>query len=99
MGIPLVAIRLGVTGLKRIRILYLLDLFEGRGEKGQYDIVCVECLWMIVLMVVMLMSCSHVLSVVLVLLGVGLHTLDFLHSSLSVIQQEIFKKIVLVVHT
>ena len=74
------AIRLGVTGLKRIRILYLLDLFEGRGEKGQYDIVCVECLWMIVLMVVMLMSCSHVLSVVLVLLGVGLHTLDFLHS-------------------
>ena len=93
------AIRLGVTGLKRIRILYLLDLFEGRGEKGQYDIVCVECLWVIVLMVVMLMSCSHVLSVVLVLLGVGLHTLDFLHSSLSVIQQEIFKKIVLVVHT
>ena len=38
-------------------------------------------------------------SVVLVLSEVGLHTLNFLHSSLSAIQQEIFKKIVLVVHT
>ena len=43
---------------------------------------------------------SGLMSVVLVLSGVGLHTLNFLHSSLSVvIQQEIFKKIVLVVHT
>ena len=48
----------------------------------------------------MLMSHSGLMSVVLVLSGVGLHTLNFLHSSLSVvIQQEIFKKIVLVVHT
>ena len=51
--------------------MYLLDLFEGRGEKGQCDLVCVECLWMIGLMVVMLMSYSHVVSVVLVLSGVG----------------------------
>ena len=26
-------IRLGVTGLKNTKIVYLLDLFEGRGEK------------------------------------------------------------------
>ena len=30
LGIPLVMIRLGVTGLKNTRIVYLLDLFEGR---------------------------------------------------------------------
>ena len=30
----------GSTGLKKIRLLYLLDLFEGRGEKGQCDLVC-----------------------------------------------------------
>ena len=42
----------------------------------------------------------RVVSVVVVLSGVGLHTLNFLHSSLPVvIQQEIFKRIVLVVHT
>ena len=35
----------------------------------------------------------------LVLSRVGLHTPNFLNSSLSEIQQEIFKKIVLVVHT
>ena len=34
MRIPLVVMRLGVTGLKLIGLLYLLDLFEGRGEKG-----------------------------------------------------------------
>ena len=51
--------------------MYLLDLFEDRGEKGQCDLVCEECLWMIGLMVVMLMSYSRVVSVVLVLLGVG----------------------------
>ena len=51
------------------------------------------------LVVVMLMSYSRVVSVVLVLSGVGLHTLIFLHSCLSVIQQELFKKIVLVAHT
>ena len=62
----------GSTGLKKIRLLYLLDLFEGRGEKGQCDLVCVEHLWMIGLMVVMLMAYSRVVSVVLVLSGVGL---------------------------
>ena len=58
---------IGSTGSKKIRIVYFLDLFEGRGEKGQCDLVCVEYLWMIGLMVVMLMSYSHVVSVVLVL--------------------------------
>ena len=62
----------GSTGLKKIWLLYLLDLFEGRGEKGQCDLVCVEHLWMIGLMVVMLMAYSRVVSVVLVLSGVGL---------------------------
>ena len=43
---------------------------------------------------------SRVVSVVVVLSGVRLHTLNFLHFSLHVvIQQEIFKRIVLVVHT
>ena len=51
--------------------MYLIDLFGERGEKGQCDLVCVERLWMIGLMVVMLMSYSRVVSVVLVLLGVG----------------------------
>ena len=36
---------------------------------------------------------------ILVLSGIDLHTLSFLHTSLSIIQQEIFKKIVHVVHT
>ena len=61
----------GNTGLKKIRLLYLLDLFEGRGEKGQCDLVCVEHLWMIGLLVVILMSYSRVVSVVLVLSRVG----------------------------
>ena len=43
LGIPLVVIRLGVTGLKKTRVVYLLDLFEGRGEKRQSNLVCVEC--------------------------------------------------------
>ena len=71
MGILLVVIQLGVTGSKKIRLLYLLDLFEGRVEKGQCDLVCVECLWVVGLIMVMLMSYSNVVSVVLVLLGVG----------------------------
>ena len=54
---------------------------------------------MIGLMVVMLMSYLHVVSVALVLLGVGLHTLNCMHTSLSIMQQEIFKKFVHVVHT
>ena len=42
LGIPLVVNWLGVTGLKKTRVVYLLDLFEGRGEKGQYDLMCFE---------------------------------------------------------
>ena len=38
--VPLVVIQLGVTGLRKTRVVYLLDLFEGRGEKGQCDLVC-----------------------------------------------------------
>ena len=91
-GIPFLVIRLGLTGLKKIRILYFLDLFKEKGENGQCDLVCVEHLRMIVLMVVMLMSYSQLMSVVLVLLGFDLLTLNFLHSSLSVIRHEIFKK-------
>ena len=32
--ILLVGIQLGVTGLKKTKVVYLLDLFEGRGENG-----------------------------------------------------------------
>ena len=72
MGIPLVVIRLGVIGLKKTKLVYLLALFEGRGEKVCCDLVCVECLWMIGVMAVMLMSYSRVVNVVLVFTGVCL---------------------------
>ena len=42
LGIPLLVIQLGLTGLKKTRALYLLDLFETRGEKGKCDLVCLE---------------------------------------------------------
>ena len=71
---PLVVIRLEVTRLKKIRLVYLLDLFKGRWEKGQCNLECVEHLWMIGLMVVILMSYSRVVSVVLVLSRVDLHS-------------------------
>ena len=38
----LVVIQLGLTGLEKTRVLYLLVLSGGRGEKGQCDLVCVE---------------------------------------------------------
>ena len=44
LGILLVVIQLRVTGLKKTKVVYLLDLFEGRGEKGQCDLMCLECL-------------------------------------------------------
>ena len=72
--IPLVVIRLEVTKLKKIRLVYLLDLFKGKGEKGQCNLECVERLWMIGLMVVILMSYSCVVKLILVLSGVGLHS-------------------------
>ena len=42
LGILLVVIRLGVARLKKTRVVYLSHLFEGRGEKRQCDLVCVE---------------------------------------------------------
>ena len=42
MGIRLVMIRLGVANLEKIRLVYLLDLFEARGEKEQCNLVCLE---------------------------------------------------------
>ena len=32
----------GKSELKKTRVVYRLDLFEERGKKGQYDLVCVE---------------------------------------------------------
>ena len=57
--------------MKKIKLLYFLGLFEGGGEKEQCSLVCLEHLWMIGLMVIMLTSYSHVMSVVLVLSRVG----------------------------
>ena len=62
-------IRLGLTELKKTRVVYLLDLFEERGENGQCDLVRVEGLTMIRLMVVLLMSYSRAVSVVFSSLG------------------------------
>ena len=73
-GIPLVVIRPEVTGLEKNRVVYLLDLSEGRRVNGPCDLVRLERFWMIGLMAVMLMSYSRVVSVVLVLSEVGLHT-------------------------
>ena len=42
LGISLVVLRLGVTGLKKTRVVYLLDLFERREEKERYALVYVE---------------------------------------------------------
>ena len=67
LGILLVVIRLGVTRRKKTMAVYLLDLFQERGENEKFDLVRVECLQMIGLMVVMLMSYSRVVSVALVL--------------------------------
>ena len=39
LGIQLVVILLGVTGLRKTRVMYLLDLFEGRGGKWQRDLL------------------------------------------------------------
>ena len=42
LGVPLVSNPPGVAGSKNIRVVYLLDLFEGRGENGHCDFVCGE---------------------------------------------------------
>ena len=72
LGIPFLLIRPVVPGLKKTRFAHLPDMFELRGEQGQCDLVCEECLWMIGLMVVMLMSYSRVVSVLLSLLSLFL---------------------------
>ena len=33
-------IRLGVTRLRKTKVVYLQDSFEGGGEMWQYDLVC-----------------------------------------------------------
>ena len=55
-GILLVVIQLGVTGLKKTKVVYLLELSEGSEEKEQCNLVSLERLWVIGLMVVMLIS-------------------------------------------
>ena len=40
LEIPLVVIGLGVTGLKKTRIVYLLGILGERGEKWWCDFVC-----------------------------------------------------------
>ena len=57
--------------MEKTRVVYLLDLSQGRGENGQCDLVPVELLQMSGLMLVMLMSISRLVSAVLVLWGVG----------------------------
>ena len=66
-----VVIRLGVTRLKKTRFLQYLDLFGGREEKEWHDLVCVQRLQMIGLMIVLLTFFSRMVSMVLVLWGVG----------------------------
>ena len=39
-GTPLVVIPPAVTRLKKIRVAYLLQLFQGNEEKGLHDLVC-----------------------------------------------------------
>ena len=51
--------------------MYLLDLLEGRRANRQSDLACAERLEMIGLIMVTLISYSRVVSVVLVLWGVG----------------------------
>ena len=41
LGIPIVVIRAGVTGLERARVMYQLDLFEGRGRRSSVF----KCSW------------------------------------------------------
>ena len=63
--------------MKKTIVVYLLELFEERGEKGQCDLVCVcggsldDWANAMGLVVVMLMSYSRVVSLVFVLWGVG----------------------------
>ena len=44
LKIPLLVIRLEVTGLKKTRLVYVLDLFKGSGEERWCDLVCEKSL-------------------------------------------------------
>ena len=54
--------------MKKTRVVYLLELFEERGEKWQWSVYGAP---IIGLMVVMLMSYSRMVSLVFVLWGVA----------------------------
>ena len=69
LEIPVVMIQLRVTELKKSGLVYLMDLFGGRIQEGQCDLVCVKPLQMIRLTVVLSMSFSRTGSIVLVLWG------------------------------
>ena len=47
LGILVVVIRLGVSGLKKARVVYLVGLFEGKWQNEQWDLSRVEHLQMI----------------------------------------------------
>ena len=57
--------------MRKVRPVYLLDLFERRGENGQCDLGYLERFWMIGLVVAMLLSYLRVVSVFLVLSRIG----------------------------
>ena len=45
LRIPVVVIRLTVSGLEKARVVYLVGLFEGKGPNKQWDLLRVEHLW------------------------------------------------------
>ena len=70
LGILLVVIQLRVTGLKKTKVVYLLDLFNGRGENGQWDFGT-PLDYLVNGQYLLISIYSRVVSVVLVLRGVG----------------------------
>ena len=67
LEIPLVVIGLGVKGLKKTRVVYLLGFLEERGEKWWCNFVCVKRLGLMIgLMLILLISFSRVVSMALV---------------------------------
>ena len=47
LGIPVVVIRLTVSGLAKARVVYLVGLFEGKGSNKQWNLLRVEHLQII----------------------------------------------------
>ena len=67
LEIPLVVTGLGVKGLKKTRVVYLLGFLEERGEKWWCNFVCVKRLGLMIgLMLILLSSFSRVVSMALV---------------------------------